>query len=153
VFTRIAANRLTAYDAHGLCPKETVKLLQGLKLNILVHFQHADLIVSNKQEAEFFYYLAQHNPETTFLVMGNDGGHLHTHAALAKAIPEFKNCVAGNHMDICIADTHAPIANGVLTQFPEPAFELMQKKFADYHVHEFDKSIFGKMKKLVCSWK
>jgi pimeloyl-ACP methyl ester carboxylesterase len=84
------AQQITLYDAKGWESIDMVKRLKGLYLTSLVHFQHDDAIVSNKNEAEFFFYLAINNPHTTYLVMGNDGGHLHTHNALSRTAGFFK---------------------------------------------------------------
>ena len=80
----------TRYKRDGLQGLSSAKALAGLKLNILMHFQHKDSIVSNQNETELYTRLYNHNPRTTFMVLGNNGGHLHSHAALAQTLHSFK---------------------------------------------------------------
>jgi hypothetical protein len=85
-----ALARVTKYQPDGLQGLSSAMKFEGLKLNILLHFQHHDTIVSNRNEAELYKRLYAINPTTTYVVLGNDGGHLHTHATLAHAIHTFK---------------------------------------------------------------
>ncbi len=83
-------SKVARYKIDGIQAIESAEQLAGLKLNILMHFQYHDTIVSNANEAELYARLAKHNPETTYVVLGNNGGHIHTHAALAHSIHTFK---------------------------------------------------------------
>lgn len=85
-----AFTRLSKYEPNGLQGLQSTNLFKGLKLNILLHFQYHDTIVSNQNEAELYRRLYTHNPKTTYVVLGNDGGHMHTHASLAHTIHTFK---------------------------------------------------------------
>lgn len=124
-------NNMTLYDVNNWEPLQMAELLQGLKLTMLIHFQHADAILTDKEEAEFFYALAKHNPMTTFLVVGNDGGHAHTHASLSKTIQDF-------HAQILekikiIHDRSEYIENGILIRFEQPTLSLIKNLLVDYH--------------------
>jgi hypothetical protein len=82
--------KFTKYERDGLDPVETAELISDLKLKILVHFQHGDHVVFNSNEGLYFKNLAHKNLKNTYLVVGNDGGHIHTHEALSKTIAMFK---------------------------------------------------------------
>jgi hypothetical protein len=140
------ARNITQYDPHGWEALEMVKHLNGLKLTMLVHFQHGDAIVSNKGEDEFFFHLAKNNPNSTYLVMGNDGGHMHTHTALSKTVGEFKSLDKKNiHVIRQESDT---IKDGILIQFMTPTFEQIKKALHTYHEQEYKKSFFGRIKNI-----
>jgi pimeloyl-ACP methyl ester carboxylesterase len=82
--------QFTKYKRNGLQGLRSAQGFAGLRLNMLIHFQHNDRIVSNLNEAELYYRLATHNPKDTYIVLGDNGGHLHSHAALAHTIHAFK---------------------------------------------------------------
>ncbi len=88
-------SRVTKYEPTGLQGLTSALHFKGLKLNILLHFQYHDTIVSNQNEAELYRRLYATNPKTTYVVLGNDGGHMHTHAALAHTIHTFKKMFGG----------------------------------------------------------
>ncbi len=88
---------LGRYKLDGIQAIESAERFGNLKLNVLLHFQNHDTIVSNNNEAELYNRLAQHNPDNTYIVLGNNGGHLHTHAALAHAIHTFKKTYGGSY--------------------------------------------------------
>ncbi len=88
---------VSKYELDGIQPIESAAQFEGLNLKILMHFQHGDHIVSNNKEAEFYKRLAYHNPYSTFIVLGNDGGHLHTHCALSETIHAFKKMYDGSY--------------------------------------------------------
>jgi hypothetical protein len=92
-----ALSRFTKYQPYGLQGLTSATTFEGLKLNILLHFQYHDTVVSNKNEAELYKILHEFNPKTTYLVLGNDGGHLHTHASLAQTIHTFKKMFGGSY--------------------------------------------------------
>lgn len=85
-----AFEKITHYKSTGLQGIASAQAFKGLSLNMLVHFQHHDTIVSNRNDVRLYDALYQHNPDTTFLVLGNDGGHLHSHGALAHTVHTFK---------------------------------------------------------------
>ena len=87
----------TKYKRNGLQGITSAQQFAGLNLNMLLHFQYGDTVVSNNNEAELYRRLAQHNPQTTFVTLGNNGGHLHTHAALAHTVHYFKKMFGGSY--------------------------------------------------------
>ena len=87
--------RITQYQTDGLQAIESAQLLKGLKLNVLIHYQYNDRRVFNIKDAEFYVIFKQLNPETTYLVLGNDGGHVHTQRALASTIHVFYKKIGG----------------------------------------------------------
>lgn len=92
-----ALSKITQYQPYGLQGLTSAHQLDGLKLNILLHFQYKDRIVSNRNEAELYQALYEQNPKTTYIVLGNDGGHLHTHASLAHVIHTFRKMFGGSY--------------------------------------------------------
>ena len=114
-----AFEALTRYKRDGLQGLSSANALAGLKLNILTHFQHKDSIVSNKNETELYKRLYKHNPRTTFMVLGNNGGHLHSHSALAQTVHTFKKKFGGSYDPEYTAQYEStkndlPIANRLL---------------------------------------
>ena len=131
---------LTKWKKDGLDPMKSALLLNDLKLNILVHFQHKDKVVLNKSESQYFKNLAQQNPENTFLVMGNDGGHLNTQASLSKTVHSFKQRYGGSYDSVLDAqhgnilefhDSNQKISSGKLIHFQN--LDLVEQAIAEYH--------------------
>lgn len=77
---------ITNYRANGDSPLNSAKIIQNLNLNILVHFQKDDLIVGNATDAHFYKKIMG---PSTYLVLGNDGGHTHRSNILGAAIHAF----------------------------------------------------------------
>lgn len=71
------------YKKNNLRPIESVEGLNGLKLNILLHFQENDEIIGNEDDALFIERLkkANKNGKNT-VVIGNEGSHLSFHRSL-----------------------------------------------------------------------
>ncbi len=89
--------KITHYKSTGLQGIASAQSFKGLSLNMLLHFQHHDTIVSNANDARLYEALYQHNPKTTFLVLGNDGGHIHSHNTLAHTLHSFKKKFGGSY--------------------------------------------------------
>lgn len=89
------ARTFTNYKHDGLQALQSAQLLSDLKLRVLLHFQYNDTRVTNQKEAELYNAFAQCNPDATYLLLGNDGGHVHSHDALSKAIHTFYKQVGG----------------------------------------------------------
>ena len=87
----------TKYKRDGLQGITSAQQFAGLNLNMLLHFQYRDTVISNNNEAELYRRLAQHNPQTTFVTLGNNGGHLHTHATLAHTVHYFKKMFGSSY--------------------------------------------------------
>lgn len=85
-FAIIAGN----YVRNGMRPIDALHALDGVSLNILLHFQNPDEILGNRDDQEFSTRLHAVNVGYTQTVIGNDGGHNAPHMALWKAHAEFK---------------------------------------------------------------
>ncbi len=114
-----AFQAFTRYKKDGLQGLSSAQSFTNLHLNILMHFQHRDTIVSNKNEAELYKHLYQSNPNTTYMVLGNNGGHLHSHAALAHTVHSFKKKFGGSYDPEYVAQYDAikntiPVGNRLL---------------------------------------
>ncbi len=101
-----AFETFTRYKRDGLQGLTSALTFGDLKLTMLMHFQYHDKIVSNKNEAELYSRLARHNPATTFMVLGNNGGHLHSHAALANTIHTFKRSFGSSYDPEYVSQYH-----------------------------------------------
>jgi len=63
------------YTKNNLNPIDTVRLLAGLTLNIVVHFQKPDDILSNRDDNLFIERLQKANSGNTTVSLGQGGGH------------------------------------------------------------------------------
>ena len=69
--------------------------IKGLNLNLLVHFQKNDQVVTNQCDAQFYKNIMGPN---SYLVLGNDGGHMHDHSTLRSVLHSFRmNCNGPHH--------------------------------------------------------
>lgn len=102
-----ALELFSSYKRDGMQAIDMAKKLDGLNLKILMHFQFNDRIVPNKREAEFYQNISAHNPYSTFVVLGNDGGHVHTHRALSNTIHTFKYMYGGSYDPAYVDQYHA----------------------------------------------
>lgn len=131
-------SKITRYNPDGLEAIDSIEFLKGLKLNILIHFQHNDRVVTNVNDAALYQRLIMHNPESTYVVLGNDGGHVHTHKALRNAIHTFRRIHGGSyyqHYDDNYQITQQPLVktthlnSGVLLQ----PYEAVEQCIAEYY--------------------
>ena len=102
-----ALELFSSYKRDGMQAIDMAKKLDGLNLKILMHFQFNDRIVPNKREAEFYHNVSAHNPYSTFVVLGNDGGHLHTHRALSNTVHIFKQMYGSSYDPRYVDQYHA----------------------------------------------
>lgn len=72
----------TNYTKNNMNPLDTISLLSGMQLTILLHFQKPDEILGNRDDALFIERLRKANKGTTTVVIGNDGGHNSMHTSL-----------------------------------------------------------------------
>lgn len=63
------------YRNNNMRPIDAMNSLEGLILNVIVHFQQPDEIVGNCDDDLFIARLRKANKGTTNVVLGNDGGH------------------------------------------------------------------------------
>lgn len=71
------------YRDNNLRPIDSLELLEGLSLDILLHFQAEDEVLSNRDDAVYIEKLRNVQPKT-LVVVGDDGGHLSCHLTLWK---------------------------------------------------------------------
>lgn len=75
------------FKANGFEPIEVIDQLAGLKLNLLIYFEHHDQILSNRDDQLFYQKLKSVNKDgSTQLIMGSDGGHNGFHQKLWAAV-------------------------------------------------------------------
>ncbi len=88
-FIRTFFSRVTQYKVDGLQALQSARSLADLAMPVLLHFQYHDRRVFNIKDGELYCIFKHSNPDATFLVLGNDGGHVHTHVTLAQTIHTF----------------------------------------------------------------
>ena len=66
---------------------ESAALIKDRNFTILVHFEYNDKVVGNSRDAAFYKTIMGPN---TYLVLGNDGGHLHSGKTLGAALQAFR---------------------------------------------------------------
>jgi hypothetical protein len=72
------------YRANDLRPIDSLKRLEGLSLNILLHFQEDDEILSNRDDLLYIQRLKEVQDQA-MIIIDDDGGHLSPHLSLWKA--------------------------------------------------------------------
>lgn len=72
------------YRENGLRPIDSLESLKGLSLNILLHFQERDEILSNRDDQLYIQRLKSVNPKVT-VIIEDDGGHTAPHPSIWKA--------------------------------------------------------------------
>lgn len=85
-FNLVVAN----YAKNNMRPIDAIHELEGLVLNILLHFQNPDEILSNRDDALFIERLRAVNKGNTTVVIGSEGGHNVFHASLWKQYKKMK---------------------------------------------------------------
>lgn len=78
---------ITNYSPRKDNPLKSAAYVQKLDLPILIHFQKNDLILGNDIEAPFYKAIMGKN---SYLVLGNDGGHIHKGETLSPALHAFR---------------------------------------------------------------
>ncbi len=74
------------YRDNHLRPIDSLKLLKGLSLDILLHFQEDDETLSNRDDHIYIERLKESLPEGKItVIVGNDGGHTAPHFSLWQA--------------------------------------------------------------------
>lgn len=86
VFNFVVAN----YAKNNMRPIDAIHELEGLALNILLHFQNPDEILSNRDDALFIERLRAVNKGNTTVIIGSEGGHNVFHASLWKQYKKLK---------------------------------------------------------------
>ncbi len=71
------------YRSNKLRPIDSLKLLNGLSLNMLLHFQEKDEIISNRDDEIYIERLKANQPAgKVAVIIGDDGGHMAPHLSL-----------------------------------------------------------------------
>jgi hypothetical protein len=71
------------YREHHFRPIDALEALKGLSLDVILHFQESDEIISNRDDAIYIERLKKANSHgTTAVIIGDDGGHLVPHWSL-----------------------------------------------------------------------
>lgn len=131
--------KLTRYKPDGLQALDSIAHLEGIKLNILIHFQYNDRVVTNLNDAALYQRLIAHNPHSTYIVLGNDGGHVHTHKALRNAMHTFRRMFGASYYqsyDDSYKELHQPLVkmndlnSGILLQPYEQAAHCIATYYA-----------------------
>jgi len=79
------------YRDHGLRPIDSVKLLRGLKLRLVVYFEEIDEVISNRDDALFIERLQKANElGTTSVIRAKGGGHNGPHPSLWSFLVDFQ---------------------------------------------------------------
>lgn len=78
------------YRDNGMRPVDAIKLLEGLKLTILVHFQVPDEMIGNRDDKLFIERLKATNKGITKEVFASEGGHNTYHRSLWDAYKNIK---------------------------------------------------------------
>jgi hypothetical protein len=69
------------YRDNNFRPIDSLRLLEGLSLDVLLHFQEKDEILSNRDDALYIERL-QANQSKIAVIIGNDRGHMSSHLSL-----------------------------------------------------------------------
>jgi hypothetical protein len=74
------------YRDHGFKPIDSLKMLKGLSLNVLLYFDKRDEVLSNRDDAIYIERLKSSQPSKEVrAITGDEGGHTAPHYALWKA--------------------------------------------------------------------
>lgn len=78
------------YREHGFRPIDSLKMLHGLSLNILLYFDKKDEVLSNRDDLLYIQQLQKsQSSERLTVIIGDEGGHMAPHFSLWKAYTEF----------------------------------------------------------------
>lgn len=80
--TRNLAIMACRYKDNNMNPIDVLPSLHGLGLNIILHFQHPDEILSNRDDNLFIERLKKVNQGRMKVIIGNSGGHNAYHVEL-----------------------------------------------------------------------
>lgn len=77
------------YRDNNLRPIDSLKRLKGLSLDVLLHFQENDEILSNRDDCIYIEQLKENLPKGKMtVIIGNDGGHMVPHFSLWRSYSE-----------------------------------------------------------------
>lgn len=73
------------YREHGLKPIDSLKMLKGLSLNVLLYFDKKDEVLSNRDDQLYIERLQDsQDGQRVTVVIGDEGGHMAPHYSLWK---------------------------------------------------------------------
>ncbi len=129
------ARTFTNYKHDGLQALQSAQLLSDLKLRVLLHFQFNDTRVTNQKEAELYNAFAQCNPDATYLLLGNDGGHVHSQDALSKAIHLFYKQVGAAYdvQQLQVYEKFTQNNSGSVARLLQPSVMESEQIIASFH--------------------
>ncbi len=79
----ILANK---YREHGFRPIDSLKMLKGLSLNVLLYFDKKDEVLSNRDDQLYIERFQGSQPgDQITVIIGDEGGHMTPHHSLWKA--------------------------------------------------------------------
>lgn len=79
------------YRDNHFRPIDALERLEGLSLNIILHFQDPDEIIFNRDDDVYIERLKKANSlGTTSVIIGNEGGHLAPHRSLWQAYSQMR---------------------------------------------------------------
>jgi hypothetical protein len=70
------------FNENDFSPIHSLRHLEGLSLQLIVHFQETDEILSNRDDALFLEKIQKVNLGKTYVLISNDGGHNAFHTSL-----------------------------------------------------------------------
>lgn len=71
------------YRTHGFRPIDSLQMLKGLSLNILLYFDQKDEVLSNRDDLFYIQRLKDAQPsERLTVIIGDEGGHMAPHFSL-----------------------------------------------------------------------
>jgi hypothetical protein len=101
-------------------------IVRGLEIPILVHFQYGDEIVTNRCDIPFYTSLCGAD---TYVVLGNDGGHMHDGKTLNCALQAFRKQYHGPYYD----DEKSLELGALLLNNGQPLLENIVSHISDYY--------------------
>lgn len=79
------------YRDNGMRPIDSIALLKGLNVTLLVHFQNPDEMIGNKDDNLFIERLKGANAGKTYSVIASEGGHNTYHKSLWNEYKKIRN--------------------------------------------------------------
>jgi hypothetical protein len=121
--------RFTAHKGDQDQAINAAAIIQPKDFNILVHFEYKDEIVGNNTDALFYKTIM--GPDT-YLVLADDGGHLHNGYTLGRAIQPFREKYNGAYYNLSdlLKDGEKLLAKS--PQEPKQVDTFVKKSYSDF---------------------
>ncbi len=131
------ARTMTNYKSDGLQALQSARSLSGLKLHVLLHFQYNDTRIGNEHEAALYNAFAQHNPEHTYLLLADEGGHIHSYEALSRAVQVFYKKIGAAYDQQLLADYETSLKlerkKGAICVAMQPSVAQSEQVISSFH--------------------